>query len=66
MSLLAFMVGSADLSDTIWERGYDHNNYITTKGLIRPFPTDIRRMSKQAAMYKPRFNTIKGARFGIL
>jgi RHS repeat-associated protein len=48
----------------LWESGYDHENYTTTKGKVRPLPIG-KRISEQAKMFKRRSNRIKGTGFGI-
>jgi RHS repeat-associated protein len=59
------LIGSADTYFDVFHRNYDHKNYITTKGKLKPFPDEMRRMSQQAKVFKLRSYTIKNTGFGI-
>lgn len=59
------MLSSADTYYDIFNKNYDHKNYLTTQGKIKPFPIDIKRMSKQAQSAKFRSYSVKKVGFGI-
>ncbi|WP_153796811.1 DUF6443 domain-containing protein [Foetidibacter luteolus] len=59
------LIGLTDTHYGFWESTYDHENYTTTKGKVRPLPTNIKHASVQAKMYKQRSNKIKGTGFGL-
>ncbi|PVD50039.1 hypothetical protein DC498_22225 [Terrimonas sp.] len=61
---VTFFIGMTDLAYGISVSNYDHQNYITTKGEIRPLPIG-RKISRQARMYRQRSNLIRGTGFGI-
>jgi RHS repeat-associated protein len=66
LATLSFLAGSADLGYYISTKGYDHNNYITTKGILRLFPTTpFNRWSKQARMYRSRSNAVELTGFSL-
>ena len=63
---LTFFAGLADFGYNGWERGYDHENYTTTKGIIRPFPsTPFNRWSEQARTYKRNSDFVRGTGFTL-
>jgi RHS repeat-associated protein len=62
---LTSLVGSVEFSYGVSYLNYDHKNYITTKGKMKPFPVDVRRMSAQAKKAKINSANIKGVGFGI-
>jgi RHS repeat-associated protein len=59
-----FLIGISDTYYGMWEGTYDHKNYTTTKGKVRPLPTG-KHISQQAKMYKQRSNVIRGTGFGL-
>uniref|UniRef100_UPI0025E1BB9B RHS repeat domain-containing protein n=1 Tax=Sediminibacterium sp. TaxID=1917865 RepID=UPI0025E1BB9B len=65
LSMFTYLMGAADTYYDIYSRNYDHKNYTTTKGKIKPFPIDIKRMSKQAKAAQFRSYTVKNVGFGM-
>jgi len=65
LELFTTLAGSSDTYYDIFSKNYDHKNYFTTQGKLKPFPVDVKRMSQQAKTAKARSYTIKGAGFGI-
>ncbi|MBN8856932.1 MAG: hypothetical protein J0H29_01015, partial [Sphingobacteriales bacterium] len=61
---LTLYFGVADTYYGLWESAYDHNNYTTTKGRIKPFPT-TRSLSKQARKFKARSTYVKNIGYGL-
>ena len=66
LDAVAFLMGLTDLTYNMYNDGYDHGNYTTTKGIVRLFPTTpYNRWSKQALKYKTRSNFVQGTGFTI-
>jgi RHS repeat-associated protein len=65
MQAFITLTGSADMYFDAFHRNYDHKNYITTKGNLKPFPEEMRRMSQQAKVFKLRSYTIKNTGLGL-
>lgn len=65
MQAFTTLIGSADTYFDAFNRNYDHKNYITTKGKLKPFPEEMRRMSQQAKVFKLRSYTIKNTGLGL-
>lgn len=60
------IVGSADASFSMGEAGYDHDNYLTTRGILMPIFTEsgrVRSARAQNFLYLSR--TIKGTAVGL-
>jgi RHS repeat-associated protein len=58
-------IGAIDTFYDFYSKDYDHKNYITTKGKVKPIPVDVKRMSQQAKTAKLKSYSIKNVGFGI-
>ncbi len=58
------LIGITETGYGLWESGYDHNNYTTTKGKLRPLPKG-KHISVQARKFTLRSNTVKGTGLGL-
>ncbi len=65
MEAFTTLIGATDTYFDAFHRNYDHKNYITTKGNLKPFPEEMRRMSQQAKVFKLRSSTIKNTGLGL-
>ncbi len=65
LSYTAGLFGAFDMYFGVFYKKYDHKNYITTKGKIKPFPVNIKRASQQAKKAKVNSTSIKTVGFGI-